>query len=157
VRRGRRLDTLAGLVVLAGCATTTGVSGPVAWQAVDSTVRGDSFSARYEFTLVLRETAGQALTFTTLGMTPAFGRHGEQGGRWELPAHGELRLPIAARFTCSGHASACRASGQTLWYHITLTGRDEQGRPVRIPISVTLPKPSYGATETRPLPAKAPP
>lgn len=155
--RARRVGAVVGLLVLAGCSTTAGVSGAVAWQAVDSTVRGDSFSARYEFTLVLRETTGQALTFTKLGMTPAFGRYDEQGGRWELPAHGELRLQIAARFTCLGHASACRASGQSLWYHITLTGRDEQDRPVRIPVSVTLPMPSYGATETRPLPVKAPP
>ena len=152
----RRL-AVVGLVVLTGCARTAGVSGPIAWQAVDSTVRGDSFSARYEFTLVLRETAGGPLTFTTLGVTPAFGRYAEQSGSWELPAHGELRLPIAARFTCLGHASACRASGHSLWYHITLRGRDEQGRPVRIPISVTLPMPSYGLTETRPAPAKPPP
>ena len=152
-----REGAVVGLLALAGCSTTAGVSGPIAWQAVDSTVRGDSFSARYEFTLVLRDTAGQPLTFTTLGVTPAFGRYAEQSGSWALPAHGELRLPIAARFTCLGHASACRASGQSLWYHITLSGRDEQRRPVRIPISVTLPMPSYGSTETRPLPAKAPP
>jgi len=155
----RHVSALLGLVVLAACASTTaGVSGPVAWQAVDSTVRGDSFSAVYQFTLVLRETAGHELTLTTLGVTPAYGRREEQSGRWQLPAHGELRVPIASRLTCLGHASACRASGHMLWYHITLTGRDEDGRAVHIPIAVTLPTPSYGAAQGTP-PAKlvAPP
>ena len=56
--------TVVALLFLAGCTTTSaGRSGPVAWEAVDSTVQGGGSKAIHSFTLVLREREGRSLTF----------------------------------------------------------------------------------------------
>jgi hypothetical protein len=136
---------------LTGCiAHLKGVSGPVTWQATDLRVieRSVSGAARdiYAFTLVLEETYGAALTFTNLEYTisqPAFNPTGETRQAvisWKLRPYGELRLPFSSYWYCAALATDClRAGAIAPWYHIILTGTDDQGRAVRVAMDLRLP------------------
>jgi predicted aspartyl protease len=140
-------------LLLSGCtANLKGVSGPVTWQATDLRLieRSVSGAARdmYAFTLVLEETQGAALTFTHLEYTisqPAFNPTGETRQAviiWKLRPYGELRLPFSSYWYCATTlTTACRRGGAIApWYHIILTGTDDQGRAVRATIDFRLPQ-----------------
>ena len=150
MKRGHRcMQSLAGcytivaLLFLAGCATTSaGRSGPVAWEAVDSTVQGGGSKALHSFTLVLREREGQSLAFhrklTFVGgfTTPM----SEERVDLRLPAGGELRLPVQFRTTCIH----CNASGGALsWYAFEFEGQDDSERAVRLQMAVQPPLARY--------------
>ena len=99
VRRG--LAMLLG-VVLAGCATywqahTTGTSGPIAWSIADAQSAADRVGERYAYTfvLVLQETQGTPLTFTTLTYTVYSGRRGHPIWRTGADHPGNLEAPGA--------------------------------------------------------------
>jgi hypothetical protein len=82
----RLLAVLLG-VVLVGCAAywqghTEGTSGPIAWHITDAKSAADRIGERsaYSFILVLQETQGTALTFTTMTYTVSSGSGGIQPG-----------------------------------------------------------------------------
>jgi hypothetical protein len=93
-----RLVVLLG-VVLAGCATywqahTAGTSGPIAWSIADAQSAADRVGERYAYTfvLVLQETQGTPLTFTTLTYTVYSGSGGIQSGAQEQIIQGTSKL-----------------------------------------------------------------
>jgi hypothetical protein len=76
-------------VIITGCATywqahTEGTSGPIAWYITDAKAAADRVGERYaySFVLVLQETQGTPLTFTTLTYTVYSGSGGIQPGRY---------------------------------------------------------------------------
>ena len=119
---------LAGVSMLSACALspakTEGVSGPVAWRAVDRTSRYNSLS----FTLLVTETSGRTFTFTRIASTVSDGqaapRGTEQAGTWVLPARGELRFRL--------QSSASNPLPHEPHWRITLAGTDDAGTPVTI-------------------------
>jgi hypothetical protein len=128
------------LVAVGGCVPpqlayrTGGTAGPLQWQAIDlersrRRVNGQEMDA-YDFTLVVRETRGVGITFTSV-TSDIYGQgregHGQHSDRLELPAHCELQLPLSS--------TGFRAP---LWT-ITLTGNDERSQPVQIAIEAALP------------------
>lgn len=145
-----RLMTLLLSLVVVGCATigarTNGTSGSVVWQATDLRLDPASFLEKretYNFTLVLRETQGIAITFTQLNakVHNAFGSFlvpWEKTGRWQLAAHGELRLPLVSIRYCP-YVKCRRPEPLAPEWSLDLTGTDAQGQPVRLAIEVRLP------------------
>ena len=151
VRRG--LAMLLG-VVLAGCATywqahTAGTSGPIAWSIADAQSAADRVGERYAYTfvLVLQETQGTPLTFTTLTYTVYSGSGGIQSGAQEqiiqgtskLRAHGTLRMPFTYTATCPEGSGCIKLEPLAPTYHIVLTGTDSHDQPVRVVIDTKLP------------------
>lgn len=137
------------LLTLPGCATdtrTSGISGPVSWQATDLQSQGGGNGAQqsYTFLLRLRETQGTEMTLTKLQAIlynasdnpPAWW---EQTGPWHLPANGEVNIPLASTRTCP--YAGCRHPGPSLApvWRLTLSGTDQQGRAVSLPIYIRLP------------------
>jgi len=166
------LLVLCTALVLTGCtAHLKGVSGPVTWQATDLRVieRSVSGAARdiYAFTLVLEETQGAALTFTHLEYTisqPAFNPTGETRQAviiWKLHPYGELRLPFSSYWYCAATlATDCLRGGAIApWYHIILTGTDDQGQDVRVAMDFRLPQnpPQPKIVQAREAPPMPPP
>lgn len=148
-----RLTTLGllacGSVGLLGCAVlhpqTEGRSGPLTWQATELQLQHTEWASRelYSFTLVLQETSGTPITFTTLAVQlqnspdapPVWW---EQTGPWTLPAHGELRLPLTSTRYCPYVACTPRGALAPQWA-LTLSGTDGRGTPVRYALEVRLP------------------
>src|SRR2546426_6743297 len=116
---GRRTAALASIMLMSGCASTFGNSGPVAWQAVDATVRGDSRMAVYTCTVVARETAGKNITFTRFTRTASWGWRLDDSVAWRLPAHGELRLPFSWLGICPG-VNCSAQKGVTIFWDVVL-------------------------------------
>ena len=155
--QGLRAGTrLAGVLLMlctgmavSGCtAYLKGVSGPVAWQATDLRVLERSVAGTerdiYAFTLVLEETQGAALTFTQLeytvsqpGINPAgITRHSSI--LWKLRPRGEIRHPFSFYWYCTDFQ--CQDPGPTApWYNLVLSGTDDRGQSVRVPIDIRLP------------------
>ena len=154
-RRGRQNQrraiglALMGSLLLAGCSAfgtrTSGVSGPVEWRTTDFAWGAEGFGGQsYTFTLLLRETQGNDLTFTHVAAVlhnaadsrPAFW---ERTGQWRLPAHGEVPIPLGSRRYCP--SAPCWDSGPGLVpvWHLTLTGTDQRGQPVRLVMDLRFP------------------
>jgi predicted aspartyl protease len=149
--------------VISGCAELgarlDGVSGPMAWQATDLRVveRQVTETSRelYAFTLVLKETQGRGVTFTHLeytmtqpGLIP-IGDTQRATIAWRLHPHGELRHPFYSYIYCS--ETPCQNWGpQAPWWHIVLTGTDEQHQSVRVAIDLRLPQNPPGPKVGRP-------
>ena len=154
-RRGRQNQrraiglALMGSLLLAGPSTfgtrTSGVSGPVEWRTTDFAWGAEGFGEQsYTFTLLLRETQGNDLTFTHVAAVlhnaadsrPAFW---ERTGQWRVPARGELPIPLGSRRDCP--SAPCWDSGPGLVpvWHLTLTGTDQRGQPVRLVMDLRLP------------------
>ncbi len=135
--------TCVGLLLLAGCASAAaGTSGPVAWQAVESTVRGDSRTAIYSCTLVVRETTGRNITFTRFTRVASWGWRESDAVVRRLPAHGELRLPFSWRGVCSGVNCSAQKGGLIYW-DVLLIGTDDDGQPVRVTFEFMPPEAEY--------------
>ena len=91
-------------VVITGCAAywqahTEGTNGPVTWYIADARSAADPVGERYAyaFVLVLQDTQGTPLTFTTMTYTVYSGTATQSGsdertiqGTWKLRAHGVL-------------------------------------------------------------------
>jgi hypothetical protein len=148
-----RLAVLLG-VVLAGCAAywqahTEGTSGPIAWYITDTRSAADSVGERYAyaFVLVLQETQGTALTFTTMTYTFYSGSGGSQPGAdertiqgtWKLRARGRYRFPFTYTATCPEGSGCIKLQPLAPTYHIVLTGTDSQETSVRVVIDTKLP------------------
>jgi predicted aspartyl protease len=126
-----------------------GVSGPIAWQATDMRVveRQVTETNRelYAFTLVLKETQGRGVTFTYLeytmtqpGVVP-IGDTQRATIAWRLQPYGELRHPFSSYIYCA--EPPCQKLGsQAPWWHIVLTGTDEQRQAVQVAIDLRLPQ-----------------
>jgi aspartyl protease family protein len=148
-----RLRLLWMTVVISGCAMLgarlEGVSGPIAWQATDMRVveRQVTETNRdlYAFTLVLKETQGRGVTFTYLeytmtqpGVVP-IGDTQRATIAWRLHPYGELRHLFSSYIYCA--EPPCRNLGsQAPWWHIVLTGTDEQRQAVQVAIDLRLPQ-----------------
>lgn len=154
-RRGQSLVlvAMAGLAVLAGCATvrsrTEGASGTVAWQATDFT---RDAAGRYGFTLILRETAGVGVTFTRLSYRAPGAAVVSREVAWILPARGELRQPFAAAALTCPRDVDCTDPAAHVPLTIELSGADTAGRPVAVTLGIRLPA-QVGATTAAVAPA----
>lgn len=141
-------------VVLVGCASywkahTEGTSGPIAWSITDAKAAADPVAERsaYAFVLLLHETQGTPLTFTTLTYTVYHGTGGiEPGvaertlqGTWKLRAHGSYRFPFTYTASCPEGSGCVKPGVLAPTYHIVLTGTDNQDKPVRVVIDTKLP------------------
>ena len=149
------LLTLLLSAIVAGCAAighrTEGVSGPVAWHVTDLRITQGLLAQdadgkardRYEFTIVLKETQGTAITFThheqtcyEPGVSPA-GGSSVVTGRWKLPPHGELPRPGSWLVYCAERP--CNWGSLAPVCQSILTGTDDQDQPVRVVIDFRLP------------------
>jgi len=126
---------LVGLLT-AGCVSTSGQMGPIAWRAVDASVVNGERAAAYECSLVLREVSGKSITFTKITRTLGTSRDDEFVSV-ELPAHGELRLRFAWSGGCLGVCSAQKA-GSVIW-NVALVGTDQDGQDIRIAFDFITP------------------
>ena len=151
--RSARLTTLSLLALLSlgmlGCAAlqpgTEGSSGPLIWQATDPQWQTLEWEhrERYSFTLVLQETTGTPITFTTLAVqlknSPGSQPVGwKTTGPWTLPAHGTLRLPLTSSRHCP-YVYCVQRGALTPQWSMTLSGSDGHGNPVRYALQVRLP------------------
>src|SRR5262249_25090593 len=149
----RLLAVLLG-VVLVGCAAywqghTGGTSGPIAWQITDAKSVADRVGERsaYSFILVLQETQGTALTFTTMTYTVSSGSGGIQPGQggqtvqglWKLRPHGSYRLPFTYTASCPEGSGCIKLESLAPTYHIVFTGTDSREKPVQVVIDTKLP------------------
>jgi hypothetical protein len=129
-----RAVALTALMWSGACATyeaREGRSGPVAWALVDKTRTASGGMC----TLVLRETAGVGITFTTLKTTVTvpstgygveyYGGMGEQPFAHRLPANGELRTRL-------------NVTASQRYMDLEFRGTDDAGRPVILPLRVQL-------------------
>ena len=146
------LTVLLGMVVT-GCATywkerTEGTSGPIAWYITDATSDANTREERYIyfFVLVLQETQGTPITFTTMTYTIYSGTATSSGvnertrqGTWKLQAHGRYRFPFTYTVTCREGSGCIKLGPLAPTYHIVLTGTDSQDKPVRVIIDTKLP------------------
>ena len=147
-----RLAVLLG-VVIAGCAGywkahTEGTSGPIAWSITDAKAAADRVGERYAyaFVLVLQETQGTPLTFTTMTYTVYSGTATHSGtsewtreGTWKLRARGRYRFPFTYTATCPEGSGCIKLEPLAPTYHIVLTGTDSHDQPVRVVIDTKLP------------------
>ncbi len=147
-----RLAVLLGGVI-AGCAAywqahTEGTSGPIAWYIADARSAADPVGERYAyaFVLVLQDTQGTPLTFTTMTYTVYSGTATQSGsdertiqGTWKLRAHGTLRFPFTFTVTCPEGSGCIKREPLAPRYHIVLTGYESQDKPVRVIIDTKLP------------------
>jgi hypothetical protein len=147
-----RFAVLLG-VVIAGCAAywqahTEGTSGPIAWYIADARSAADPVGERYAyaFVLVLQETQGTALTFTTMTYTVYSGTATHSGsdertiqGPWKLRAHGTFRFPFTFTVTCPEGSGCIKLEPLAPTYHVVLSGTDSQAKPVRVIIDTKLP------------------
>src|SRR2546425_11517779 len=122
--KGRSAVAVILILPVTACASlgvkTSGISGPVAWQAVEMNVSGNAVlgqnSSWYSFVLALKETSGSTITFTRVEGSVSAGsgvlRPAERVvdvGRRQPPPHGELRLgPFASRLICVN--SPCKSA-----------------------------------------------
>ena len=166
----RMLWALSMTMVIMGCAglraPLQGVSGPVAWQVTDLRMmeRAVEGTARdlYTFTLVLKETHGAALTFTSLEQTisdpvlhPA-GVSQHASVLWKLHPHGELRHPFSVYWYCTTNDCPRDLMAPAPWYALVLTGTDDRGQPVRVTMDFKLPMGPAGP-KIAPVPTTASP
>ncbi len=132
-----------------GCASvqvhTAGETQRLRWQAKDFHLQKVAVEDReiYKYTLVLEELQGKDLTFTYLTATLRNNAHSrqinwEKAGMWNLPAHGELRIPLGTYRYCN--LANCRDWGPIapVW-NLTLTGTDSHGQPIHEVIHLRLP------------------
>jgi len=134
---------LLGLL-LASCASfggrSSGVAGPIAWRVDEAKTSGTSFNTVYSFVLVLTERDGAPVTFwrieKSIWSAGVSGAMGNDYGSWELPAHGELRLPMGARLSC--WSTACSRPTPPRW-SVVLWGRDQSGKELSLPMEIALP------------------
>ena len=139
--------------IMAGCAAywqahTEGTSGPIAWYIADAKSAADRVGERYAyaFVLVLQETQGTALTFTTMTYTFYSGTATSSGtdartvqGTWKLRAHRTYQFPFTYTATCLEGSGCIKLEPLAPTAHIVLTGTDSQDKPVQVIIDTKLP------------------
>ena len=140
------------LLVVPACSTLgplTEGSGPgLSWYAADMALTrriADGLAYWwYDFSLVVKETRGTALTFNEIkttvyqpGVAPWSPLY---RGVWELPANDTFRIPLSVTIRCPGLSTSCLGTNVPipLW-RIIMTGRSAGGEPVRFVIDLRLP------------------
>jgi len=138
------------ILTIAGCAAlgprTEGVAGPIRYRATDLELARRTIDNRelwfYSFSVHVTELQGRELVFNEIETTvyqpgtrpwsPVY------RGKWKLPAHGELRIPLATTLACRGPEGNCSGPNvpMPLW-QITLTGTDDRDEPIRLVIDLT--------------------
>jgi len=120
----------------------------IAWYIADAKSAADSVGERYAyaFVLVLQETQGTPITFTTMTYTVYSGTATNPGaneqtiqGTWKLRAHGRYRFPFTNTAFCPEGSGCIKLEPLALTYHIVLTGTDSQGKPLRVILDTKLP------------------
>jgi hypothetical protein len=140
-------------LLVSACASTggsRGKSGPVEWEVVDlrRSVTSDGQAMRWDFVVVLRETAGETVTFEKVvsRLVPSsshpdavYGAVREEPFTRVLGPHAELRLNMsnALRFSQGAFAGsiAMRGSFARRWQFV---GKDDVGKPVTADVVVTF-------------------
>ena len=146
-----RLLTIALLVSACGTAGgLRGSAGPVQWEVVDMrrSVTPDSQTLRWDFVVVLKETAGGRVTFERMvtRLVPSSSHpDAVQGAIQEEPfnqvlgPHLELRVTMSNSLTFGPGVvpgnTAMRGSMARRWEFI---GKDDSERPVRVAVVVTF-------------------
>ncbi|HEY2993290.1 MAG TPA: hypothetical protein VGM22_10775 [Methylomirabilota bacterium] len=132
--RRAALALLLALLV-AGCATPArleGVAGPLAWRAIELRKRQDRVDRlpTYDSTLVLTETSGQSLTFTTYERNIGPGHRGaeERVVQWPLPPHCQLWFMLSS------------VGDEAPDWRLRLGGTGSRGEPIEVAIQVLLPE-----------------
>jgi len=140
-------------VVVASCgaywhAHTEGTSGPLTWYVTEAKSESNRAEDRYaySFILVLQETQGTAITFTTMTYTIYSGTatHSPSDawtshGNWALRPRGTYRFPFTYTITCPELRGCPKLGDIAPTYHILLTGTDHQDKPVQVVIDIRLP------------------
>jgi hypothetical protein len=167
---------LTGLVTIAvmaaGCAAGNldqaspyhGDSGPVNWEIVGirTTVSDDDQQIRWNFTIILRETAGRGIQFETIETSIQTRGHPDSvlAGIHKNPFRARLASRGEYRFNTNYGLSFTRGSGgrfgelpggrQGLTVRYQLTGQDENGQSITVSIPVFL-HPGAGAQVRTPV------
>lgn len=155
---------LAAATHLASCASGAssrelrGASGPVSWEIVDirQALEENGSQMRWTFSIVLTNTGPRAILFEQVEIGSQAGGTVDSisGGMGTEPfAHrlepaGELRIQQSESWSCpqcpQAHLHRTFADGIIKYY--TLSGRDDVGTRVRVPIVLRLDR-SVGARE----------
>src|SRR6266513_2481281 len=141
----RRSWLATGLIVLTlpACAAfaprVQGQTDILGWQATDLSYW------LYSFNLLVREIRGAAVTFNEIETTvyqPGIGPWtGKYLGSWRLEAGDQFRIPLQSSIVCHPVAGGtCLGTNVPipLW-RITLGGTEDNGRPVRTILDLSLP------------------
>jgi hypothetical protein len=140
------------VVLLGGCAAlgpkTQGETEAVAWKATDMRLElrpvGNTNSWFYTFNLLVRESRGTGITFDEIVTTiyqPGVGPWtGTYPGTWRLEPRAAFRLPLQSTISCLSTTPNCLGTNVPvpLW-RITMSGRDDQQRPVKAVMDLSLP------------------
>jgi hypothetical protein len=140
----------------AGCAAywrshTEGTSGPITWYVINAKAglkaeaAVEPTLATYAFTLVLQQTDGAPITFTTMTYTVYSGTtthapstEQTRQGTWRFQPGTTYRFPFTFTVTCP-ELTCIKTGWLSPRYHIVFTGTDNQGTPVRTVIDLHLP------------------
>ena len=155
------------LIALTACASlgplTEGSAPGLAWYAADTELARKTADTRswweYNFSLVVKETRGTAITFNEIkttvyqpNVTPWSPLY---RGVWELPANDTFRIPLGVSITCPHVSPNCGGANVPipLW-RIVMTGQSAAGEPVRYVIDLRMPAdppspPAVTATSVR--------
>jgi predicted aspartyl protease len=170
--RGVLTGLVAIAAVAAGCAATNpdqasphrGDSGPVSWEIVGirTTVSDDDQQIQWNFTIILRETAGRGIQFESIETSSQARGHpdslmagiDEQPFRARLAPRGEYRFNMNYRlsFTSGPNSRFGELPGgrEGVLVSYRLTGQDESSRSITVSIPVSL-HPGAGAQVRAPV------
>ena len=151
---------LCALVLLSGCASlgpkVQGETEAVSWKATDMKLelRPTSNGNRYFYTfnLVVRETRGSTIKFNEIVTTiyqPGVGPWtGTYQGDWPLGPREAFRVPLQSTISCLSTTPNCLGTNVPvpLW-RITMTGTDDQARPVKAVMDLSLPADPPASTD----------
>jgi len=151
-RHGVLLSLAFLVVLLPSCAALgpriQGQTEAVSWKATDLKLElrpaGGGMRWFYTFNLMVREARGTGLTFDEIVTTiyqPGVGPWtGTYQGTWPLGAHDAFRIPLQSTISCLSTTPNCSGPNVPipLW-RVTLTGKDENARPVKAVIDLSLP------------------
>jgi len=136
----RAFGAIALTLVLAACATSSGVAGPIAWRVTDMKTAGSSGASSHSFVLVLTETTGSEIESWAIEKDVWYASQtaavSTESGSWRLAPYGELRFRLASQRYC--YSATCPPATSPMW-NIVLVGRSGEGKDVRLPIRIRLP------------------
>ena len=140
------------VTLLSGCASlgpkVQGETEAISWKATDMklelrpTSNGNQYF--YTFNLVVRESHGHTLKFNEIVTTiyqPGVGPWtGKYRGDWTLAPREAFRVPLQSTISCLSTTPNCLGTNVPvpLW-RITMTGTDDQARPVKAVMDLSLP------------------
>jgi hypothetical protein len=136
----RAFGAIALTLVLAACATTAGVAGPIAWKDTDMKTAGSSGANWHRFVLLLTETTGSEIEFWAIEKDVWYPSQtasvSTESGFWRLSASWGATNQIGAQRSC--YSVSCPPAISPMW-NIVLVGRTGEGKDIRLPIRIRLP------------------